>query len=120
MYQAIQMASGLFDLLPHVVITVEVENVGDEVERILIILDLGVKPSEIEAIGQILLIDVAEVLIPARRDKLLKRDESAGVRALTGEFSIQVAIVRKYRRFPAHSFNVTSLFALEDCHKIAA
>ena len=66
MDQAVEMARRLFDLLPHLIIAVKVEDISDKVESILVILDIGVQAREIEAIGQVILVDFAEVLIATR------------------------------------------------------
>jgi hypothetical protein len=64
MYQAIQMPRRLFDLFPHVIVTVEVEDICNKVERILVVLDFGVQTREVEAIGEVFFVDFAEVFIP--------------------------------------------------------
>lgn len=63
-YQAVQVPRRLLNLLAHLIVAVEVEDVGDEVEGILVVLDLGVQPREVEAVGQVLFVDLAEVLVP--------------------------------------------------------
>lgn len=45
------MSCALFDLLAHIVVDLHVENVGHEVERILIVLHFRVQPREVEAVG---------------------------------------------------------------------
>ena len=45
------MPSGFLDLLAHVIVAVEVEDVSDEVECVLVVLDVGVEASEVEAVG---------------------------------------------------------------------
>jgi hypothetical protein len=57
-------------LLAHVVFAVEVEYIGHKVERILIILHFGVEAGQIEPIGQVLFVDLAEVLVASRGDEL--------------------------------------------------
>ena len=73
MHQSIQMPRRLFYLFPHIIVAVEVEDVCYEVEGILVVLNLGVQPGEVEAVGQVLLVDLAEVLVPPRRYKLAVR-----------------------------------------------
>jgi hypothetical protein len=65
------MASRLFDRFTHVILAVKVEDIGDEVESILIVLNLGVEASEIETVCQVLLVDFAEVFVSARRNELV-------------------------------------------------
>jgi len=40
------------------------ERVRDQFQRIIIVMDLGIKVSEVESISDILLVNLAEVLIP--------------------------------------------------------
>ena len=63
--ETIQMPGRFFYRLAHLVVAVEVEHVGDEVERILVVLHLGVETREVEAVRQVLLVDLAKVLVAA-------------------------------------------------------
>ena len=69
-HQAVQVPRRLLNLLPHVVVAVKVEHVSNEVERILVVLDLGVEAREVEAVRQVLLVDLAKVFVAAGRYKL--------------------------------------------------
>jgi hypothetical protein len=73
MDKAIEMTGRLFDLLPQIIIGVEVEDIGHEIERILIVRDLGVQTSQVEAIRQVIFVDLTEILISSGRDKLERR-----------------------------------------------
>ncbi|KAI4141541.1 MAG: hypothetical protein LQ341_003499 [Variospora aurantia] len=64
-HQSVEVAGRLLDLLPHVVIAVKVEDIGDKVEGVLVVLDVGVEAGEVEAVGQILLVNLAEVFVAA-------------------------------------------------------
>lgn len=68
------MTSGLLDLLPKIVISVKVEDVGHQIKCILIVRDLGVEAGQIEAIGQVILVNLAEVFVAPRGDKLSRRE----------------------------------------------
>jgi len=70
MDQAVQVPGRLLNLLPLVVIAVQIKYIRDEIKRILVVLDLRIQACQVESIGQIILIDFAEVLISARRDEL--------------------------------------------------
>jgi hypothetical protein len=72
-HQAVQVAGRLLNLLAHLIVAVKVEDVGDKVEGVLVVLNLGVQPRQIEAIGKVLFVDLAEVLVPPRRYKLAAR-----------------------------------------------
>lgn len=65
MYEAVEVPSALLDLLSHVVVDFHVEDVGHEVERILVVLYFRVKASKVEAVRKVILVDFAEVLISA-------------------------------------------------------
>jgi hypothetical protein len=69
-HEAVQVSRRLLYLLPHVIVAVEVEDVGDEVERVLVVLDFGIEAGKVEAIREIFFVDLAEVLVAARRYKL--------------------------------------------------
>lgn len=70
MHQAVEMTSGLLNLLPKIVISIKVEDVGHQIKCILIVRDLGVEPGQVEAIGQVILVNLAEILVAPRGDKL--------------------------------------------------
>lgn len=64
------MTSRLLDLLSEIIVGIKVENVGYQVQSILVVRNLGVQAREVESVGQIVLINFAEVFISPRRDKL--------------------------------------------------
>jgi hypothetical protein len=63
MHKSIQMPRRFLDLFPHIIIAIEVEDVGYEVECILVVLDLRVKAGQIEAIGEVLFVYFAKVFV---------------------------------------------------------
>ena len=67
------MPGGLLDLLPHVIVAVEVEGVGDEVQGVLVVLHLRVEARQVEAVRQVLLVDLAKVLVAAGGYELEER-----------------------------------------------
>lgn len=69
-HQAIEMPCGLLDLLPHVVIAVKVEDIRHQIQRILIVLHFCVQARKVEAIRQVLFVNLAEVLVASRGDEL--------------------------------------------------
>lgn len=70
MNQTVEMPCGLLDLLPHIVIAVQVEDISDKVKSVLIVLDVRIETSKVEAIREIVLVDLAEVLVSSGRDEL--------------------------------------------------
>lgn len=72
MDEAIQVTGRLLDCLSHFVIAVEIEDIGNEIERILIVLNFRVQSRQVEAVCKIVLVDFAEVLISARRYELFE------------------------------------------------
>jgi hypothetical protein len=72
MYETVEVACRLLNGLPHVIVAVEIEDVRYEVQRILIVLHLGVKARQVEPVRQVVLVDHAEVFIAARGYELRK------------------------------------------------
>lgn len=63
--ETVQVAGGLLDGLAHIVITVDVEDIGNQVEGVLVVLNLGVQTRQVESISQVLFVDLAEVFVPS-------------------------------------------------------
>lgn len=59
------MPRRLLDRLPHVVITIEVENISHQVEGILVVLDVRVEAGEVEPVGKVVFVYLTEILVPA-------------------------------------------------------
>ena len=74
--KAIQMPCGLFDLLAHVILTIEVEDIRHKIERILVVLDLGVETSKVETVGKVFFVDFTEVFVTTRGDELDREEVS--------------------------------------------
>lgn len=66
MHQSIEVASAFLDLLPHIVVDLHVEHICDQIECILVVLHFRVKACEIEAVGEVILVDLAKVLVASR------------------------------------------------------
>ena len=69
-YEAVEVASGFFYRLAHLIVAVQIEDVGDKVQGILVILYLNVQAGKVEAVGQIIFVDLAKVLVAPGRYKL--------------------------------------------------
>jgi hypothetical protein len=70
MHKPVQMPRRLLDRLAHLVVTVEVEHIRHEIQRILVVLDLRIEASQIEPVRQVLLVDLTEVFVATIRDEL--------------------------------------------------
>lgn len=70
MNETVQVPGRLLYCFPHIIVAVEVEDIGDEVESILVVLDLGVEARQVEPIRDVVLVDFAKVLIASRGDEL--------------------------------------------------
>ena len=66
MDQPIQMSCRLLNRLPHIIFAIQVEYIRDEVQSMLIVVDFGLKPSEVETVSQIFFVYLAEVFISSR------------------------------------------------------
>jgi hypothetical protein len=69
-YEPVEVPRRLLNLLAHLVVAVKVEDIGDEVERVLVVLDFGVEACEVEAVGEVLFVDFAEVFVASGGDEL--------------------------------------------------
>ena len=78
MYQAVKVPCRLLNLLSHIIITIQVKDISDEVESVLVILNICIEPSEVESVCEVVFVDLAEVFIASRRDEL-RTDLSASV-----------------------------------------
>ena len=73
MHHTVKMPRTLLDLLAHIVVDFHVEDISYQVERILVVLDLRVKAGQVEAVGEVVFVDFAEVFVAAGGDELKMR-----------------------------------------------
>ena len=57
------MSGALLYLLTHLIVDLHVKDIGNEVERILVVLNFGIETGQVETISEIVLIDFTEVFI---------------------------------------------------------
>ena len=57
------MTSRFLDLLAHIIVAVEIEDIRDKIESVLVVLDIGVEAGEVEAVGEVVFVDFAEVFV---------------------------------------------------------
>jgi hypothetical protein len=57
------MSRRLLDLFPHIIVAVEVEDIRYEVEGILVVLNFRVKAGQVEPVGKVFFVNLAEVLV---------------------------------------------------------
>jgi uncharacterized radical SAM superfamily protein len=76
MDQSVKMTSGPLNVLPHIIVAVEIKHVGHEIKSILIVLYFSIEASQIEAVGQVIFVDFAEIFVATRGDKLNVRQVS--------------------------------------------
>jgi len=70
MYEAVQLPGRVLYLISELVVAVHVEDVGDEVEGILVVADLEIEACEVEAVGEIIFVDLTEVLVALGGEEL--------------------------------------------------
>ncbi len=58
------MPCRFLNLLSHIVVAVEVEDISHQVEGILVVLNVSVEAREVEAVGEVVFIDFAKVFVP--------------------------------------------------------
>lgn len=71
MNESVKVSRTLLNRLPHLIVAVKIEHIVDEVECILVVLHLCVQAGQVEAILEVILIDLAKILVAAGRDELL-------------------------------------------------
>ncbi len=52
------MSSGGFNLLPHVVVNIDVEYIRHEIEGVLVVLNFGVETRQVESVREILFVNL--------------------------------------------------------------
>jgi len=57
------MACRLLNLLAHIIVAIEIEDVRHEVECILVVLDFRVKACQVEPIGEVFFVNLAKVFV---------------------------------------------------------
>ena len=60
------MPCRFLNLFSHIIVTIQVKDIGDEVKSVLIILDIRVESSQVEAVRKIVFVNLAEIFIPSR------------------------------------------------------
>lgn len=63
MHEAVEVPGRLLNGLAHLIVALEIEDIGDEVQCVLIVLNFGVETRQVEPIGKVVLVDFAEVLV---------------------------------------------------------
>ncbi len=69
-HKAVEVSGRLFYRLAHVIFAVEVEDVGDQIQGVLVVVDFRVETRQVEAVGYVFFIDFAEVFVATRGDEL--------------------------------------------------
>jgi hypothetical protein len=62
-HEAVEVPGRLLNGLTHLIVALEIEDIGDEIQCVLVILNLGVETRQVEPIGKVVLVDFAEVLV---------------------------------------------------------
>lgn len=70
MHQAVERPCRLLNLFPHLIVTVHVENVSHKVKSVLIVRNICVESSQVEAVREIVFVDITEVFVSPRRNEL--------------------------------------------------
>ena len=65
-HKAIKMSGRLFYRFSHLIIAVEIKDIGHKIQRILVVLDIGIQSSQIEAVCQVVFVDLAKVFVATR------------------------------------------------------
>ena len=68
--KTVQMSCRLFYLRPHFIIAIDVEYVGNEIKRMIVVLDFLIEACEVESIGEIVFVNLTKVFVAFRRNEL--------------------------------------------------
>ena len=60
------MPCRFLNLFSHIIVTIQVEDISDEVKSVLIILDIRIESSQVEAVREIVFVNLAEIFISSR------------------------------------------------------
>lgn len=66
MNEAVEVPCRLFNGFTHLIVAVEIKNVGDEVERILVVLHFRIQACQVEAVCEIVFVNLAKVFVASR------------------------------------------------------
>jgi hypothetical protein len=70
MDQAIEMTGRLLHGVPHLLVAVDIERVRNQVQGMLVVLDFGVEARQVEAVEDVVFVNLAKVLVAAGRQEL--------------------------------------------------
>lgn len=70
MNKSVQVPRIFLNLFPYLILTLEIKHIRHKIQRILVVLHLLLQPGEVEAVRQVLLVDLAKVLVAAGGDEL--------------------------------------------------
>lgn len=65
MHESVQMPGRFLYLFAHVVVDLHIEDIGYKIQCILIILNFRIKAGQIEAVGQVIFINLAKIFVAA-------------------------------------------------------
>ena len=74
------MPSRLLNLIPHIIIAVEVIDGSVEIKSVLVVLDVSILAGEVEAVCEVVFVNFAIVFVASRRNELF-RDRLATILA---------------------------------------
>ena len=66
------MPGRLLNLVTHIIITVEIEDVGDKIKSVLVVLNVCIESRQVEPVCEVVFVDFAIVLVTSRRDELFR------------------------------------------------
>lgn len=65
-YKSIEVPRRLLNRLSHLIVTIQVKDICDQVERILVVLDFGIEAREIKTISEVVFVDFAKIFVAPR------------------------------------------------------
>lgn len=63
MNEAVEVTGRAFNFLTHLVIAIVIKDVSDQVQSVLVMLNVDIETCKIEAVGDIVFVDLAKVFV---------------------------------------------------------
>lgn len=70
MYQTVEMSCRLLDRLSHLIVAIKIEHIRNKIQGVLIVLHLSLQTRQIESVGKVVFVDLAEIFVASRGDEL--------------------------------------------------
>ena len=92
MNEAVEVPCRFFDGFTHLIVAVEIKNVGNEVERILVVLHFRVQAGQVEAVCEVVFVNLTKVFVASRGYELDAESRSQQEKAVLAQHSSRESV----------------------------